>query len=152
MKKNSEWRRYILIPKAYISFSFAQVSCSSDNSPESRWLQHRNLICWHDQQRKWPYHVLHLESPAERCNSFALYTSFNEHCATKSSLRISKIRTNTRPLSPCSGRSTGSDKPKNSGFQRCPPELQQGEGRGHLQPQGSHLEQIFIKSGGNKKL
>ena len=75
-----------------------------------------------------------------------------QHCATKSTSRISKIRTNTRPLSPCSGRSTGSDKPKNSGFQWCPPELQQGEGRGHLQPQGSHLEQIFIKSGGNKKL
>ena len=74
------------------------------------------------------------------------------HCATKSSLRISKIRTNTRPLCPISGRTTGSDKPKNSGFQRCPPELQQGEGRGHLQPQWSHLEQIFIKSGGNEKL
>ena len=74
------------------------------------------------------------------------------HCATKSSLRISKIETDTRPLSLCLGRSTGMEKPKNSGFQLCPPELQQGEGRGHLQPQGSHLEQIFIKSGGNKKL
>ena len=76
----------------------------------------------------------------------------NGHCATKSSLRISKIPTETRPLSPCSGRSTGSEKPKNSGFLGWPPELHQGEGRGHLQPQGGHLEQSYIKAGGNKKL
>ena len=74
------------------------------------------------------------------------------HCATKSSLRISKIPTEMRPLSPCSGRSTGSEKPKNFGFQWWPPELHQGEDRGHLRPQGGHLEQSSIKAGGNKKL